>query len=391
MPDLSVTVHGLRLSNPFVIASGPPGTNANVIARAFDEGWGAVVAKTVCLDASRIVNVAPRYARLRAGASREIYGWENIELISDRDLGVWLDDFRRLKDRYPDRVLIASIMEECRRDAWHEIVERVQDTGVDALELNFSCPHGLPERRMGSAMGQDPAILSEVCGWVREVTRVPIWAKMTPNVTHVEEPARAALHAGCDGISAINTILCVMGINLDTLRPEPTVEGYSVAGGYSSKAVRPIALRMVMELGTMMFGGGNGQPILAPGQPARPGEFPHATLHAIGGVESGTDAAQFILTGAHTVQVCTGVMKFGYGLIETLREGLSAFMARHGFQAVDEFRGHSLQYFTTHAELVRLQTERGITHRTDDANTASGDSVWEGDRVTEQSERLARN
>lgn len=391
MPDLSVTVHGLRLPNPFVIASGPPGTNANVIARAFDEGWGAVVAKTVCLDATRIVNVAPRYARLRAASSREIYGWENIELISDRDFGIWLDDFRRLKDRYPDRVLVASVMEEYRRDAWHEIVERVQETGIDALELNFSCPHGLPERRMGSAMGQDPAILAEVCGWVREVARVPVWAKMTPNVTYIEEPARAALRAGCDGVSAINTILCVMGINLDTLRPEPTVEGYSVAGGYSSKAVRPIALRMVMELGTMMFGGGNGQPIPASGEPARTGEFPRCTLHAIGGVESGADAAQFILTGAHTVQVCTGVMKFGYGLIETLREGLSAFMSRHGFTTVEEFRGHSLRYFTTHAELVRLQAERGIAPRTDDADTASDDSVWEGDRVTEQSERLARN
>jgi len=391
MPDLSVTVNGLRLPNPFVIASGPPGTNANVIARAFDEGWGAVVAKTVCLDASRIVNVAPRYARLRAGASREIYGWENIELISDRDFGVWLDDFRRLKGRYPDRVLVASVMEEYRRDAWHEIVERVQETGVDALELNFSCPHGLPERRMGSAMGQDPAILDEVCGWVREVARVPVWAKMTPNVTHIEGPARTALRAGCDGISAINTILCVMGINLETLRPEPTVEGYSVAGGYSSKAVRPIALRMVMELGTMMFGGGNGRPIPGSDEAARTGEFPRCTLHAIGGVESGADAVQFILTGAHTVQVCTGVMKFGYGLIDTLREGLSAFMSRHGFRTIEEFRGRSLRYFTTHAELVRLQAERGVVPRTDDADAADGDSVWEGDRVTEQSERLARN
>ncbi|MCW5775563.1 MAG: NAD-dependent dihydropyrimidine dehydrogenase subunit PreA [Phycisphaeraceae bacterium] len=384
MPDLSVTVHGLRLPNPFVVASGPPGTNANVIARAFDEGWGAVVAKTVCLDATRIVNVAPRYARLRAASSREIYGWENIELISDRDFGVWLDDFRRLKDRYPDRVLVASVMEEYRRDAWHEIVERVQETGVDALELNFSCPHGLPERRMGSAMGQDPAILEEVCGWVREVARIPVWAKMTPNVTHVEEPARAALRAGCDGVSAINTILCVMGINLDTLRPEPTVEGYSVAGGYSSKAIRPIALRMVMELGTMMFGGGNGRPLPAPGQSARQGEFPNATLHAIGGVESGADAAQFILTGAHTVQVCTGVMKFGYGMIDTLREGLSAFMSRHGFQTVEEFRGRSLRYFTTHAELVRLQSLAG--EKTTDVEK---DSAWESDRFTQQSESLA--
>src|SRR5512145_459549 len=193
MVDLSITIDRLRLPNPFVIGSGPPGTDANVIRKAFDEGWGAVVAKTVSLDARKVVNVTPRYARLRAGGSREVLGWENIELISDRPIDVWLREFRDLKARRPDRVLIASIMEEHRRAAWVELVERVQATGVDALELNFSCPHGLTERRMGSAMGQDPAILSEVCGWVREVATVPVWAKLTPNVTSIVEPARAAL------------------------------------------------------------------------------------------------------------------------------------------------------------------------------------------------------
>ena len=155
MPDLSTTVDGLKLPNPFVIASGPPGTNANVIGKAFDEGWGAVICKTISLDASKVVNVQPRYARLRAAESQEIIGWENIELISDRDFGTWLDEFKQIKDKYPDRVLIASIMEEYRQDAWVEIIERCQDVGVDAFECNFSCPHGLPERRMGSAMGEN--------------------------------------------------------------------------------------------------------------------------------------------------------------------------------------------------------------------------------------------
>lgn len=386
MPDLSVTVNGLRLPNPFVIASGPPGTNANVIARAFDEGWGAVVSKTVCLDASRIVNVSPRYARLRAGGEKgeaggrggEIIGWQNIELISDRPFETWLDDFRRLKDRYPDRVLIASVMEEYNRDAWAEIVGRVQETGVDALELNFSCPHGLPERRMGSAMGQDPEILREVGAWAMAEAKVPAWAKMTPNVTDIAAPARASLAAGCHGISAINTILCVMSINLDTLLPEPTVEGYSTPGGYSGKAVRPIALRMAMEISRLIrdeFDGGR-------------------SLSAMGGVETGRDAAQFMLLGADTVQCCTGVMIHGYRLVHELKRELEAFMERHGFASVEEFRGHSLAYFTSHSDLVETQL---AARRADRASARGGsgggdrvrgDADWSAEVFVEQSRAL---
>jgi dihydropyrimidine dehydrogenase (NADP+)/dihydropyrimidine dehydrogenase (NAD+) subunit PreA len=390
MVDLSVTVNGLALPNPFVIGSGPPGTNAKVIGKAFDESWGAVIAKTISLDASKVVNVAPRYARIRA-ESREVIGWENIELISDRPFDVWLGEFREIKDAYPDRVLIASIMEEYRRDAWVEIVERCQEAGVDAFELNFSCPHGLPERKMGSAMGQDEAILAEVCGWVSGVARVPVWAKMTPNITNIVAPARAALKAGCEGISAINTILSVMSVNLDTLRPEPTVEGYTVPGGYSCKAVRPIALRMVMELATMMFGGGCGAPIPDNGELAIRGAYPDRTLSAIGGVETGEDAAQFLLLGANTVQVCTGVMIHGYGLLRTLVEGLTAFMEKHGFARIEEFRGHSLRYFTTHAELVRRQAAVKASERAAARGLVTKDAAWEGEKFVEQSSRLVAN
>jgi dihydropyrimidine dehydrogenase (NADP+)/dihydropyrimidine dehydrogenase (NAD+) subunit PreA len=391
MVDLSITVDGLKLPNPFVIGSGPPGTNANVIGRAFDEGWGAVVAKTISLDASKVINVAPRYARVRAAETREVIGWENIELISDRPFDTWIDEFKALKDKYPDRVLIASIMEEYRRDAWVEIVERCEATGVDAFELNFSCPHGLPERRMGSAMGQDPDMLTEVCGWVNEAATIPVWAKMTPNITAIVEPARASLKAGCEGISAINTILSVMSVNLDTLRPEPTVEGYTVPGGYSGKAIRPIALRMIMELGTMMFGGGCGAPIPKDGEPAVRGEFPDRSLSAIGGVESGEDAAQYLLLGAHTVQVCTGVMIHGYKLLRALVEGLTAFMEKHDFERVEDFRGRSLRYFTTHAELVRRQAQVKAAERAAKAGMVTQDTAWEGDRFVEQSDRLVAN
>jgi len=380
MADLSVTVDGLRLANPFVIGSGPPGTNANVIGKAFDENWGAVICKTVSLDASKVVNVAPRYARMRAEGTKEVIGWENIELISDRGFDVWEDEFKQIKDKYPDRVLIASIMEEYRRESWVEIIERCEACGVDAFELNFSCPHGMPERKMGAAMGQDPELLGEVCGWINAAATVPVWAKMTPNVTHIVDPARAALAAGCEGVSAINTILSVMGVNLDTLRPEPTVEGYSVPGGYSCKAVRPIALRMVMELAEMMYGSHAGK-----------GAFTDRSLSAIGGVESGGDAAQFILLGASTVQVCTGVMIHGYTLAGRMCDELAAFMDKHGFATIEDFRGHALQYFTTHADLVRRQDEARAAKKAAKEGMVTKDTAWEGDKFVEQSDRLVSN
>ncbi|HZZ58016.1 MAG TPA: NAD-dependent dihydropyrimidine dehydrogenase subunit PreA [Opitutaceae bacterium] len=374
MPTLATSVDGLKLPNPFVIGSGPPGTNLSVINRAFREGWGAVIAKTVSLDASKVVNVSPRYAKLHAG-SGEVIGWENIELISDRPFSIWLDEFKKCKDQHPAGVLIASIMEEYRKDAWVEIVERCQDAGVDAFELNFSCPHGLPERKMGAAMGQDPDILEEVCGWVKGAARRPFWAKMTPNITHIEDPGRAALRGGATGLSAINTIRSVMGVNLDSLRPEPTVEGYTTPGGYSCRAVKPIALRMVMELAAMIRA-----------------EFPGRSLSGLGGVESGEDAAQFILLGADTVQVCTGVMKMGYECVKPMCEQLLAFMAKHRFETLADFKGRSLDYFTTHADLVRRQAERKAAQKAAAAvKTVRNDAEWSGDEFVKQSDALSRS
>jgi dihydropyrimidine dehydrogenase (NADP+)/dihydropyrimidine dehydrogenase (NAD+) subunit PreA len=227
---------------------------------------------------------------------------------------------------------------------------------------------------MGSAMGEDCDILAEVCGWVMGAAKKPVWAKMTPNITHIEDPSRAALRAGCQGISAINTIRCVMGINLETLRPEPTVEGLSTAGGYSSKAIRPIALRMVMEIATMM---------------AR--EFPDRTLSGIGGIETGGDAAQFILVGADTVQVCTGVMKYGYECVKPMREELLAFMEKHKFNTVADFKGRSLPYFTTHFDLVRKQAQRKAAQKAVQKKVVTADGEWRGDSFVQQSDALSRS
>src|SRR5688572_12267639 len=311
--DLSVVVNGITFENPFLLASGPPGTNAKVIAKSFDLGWGGVVCKTISLDSSKVVNTAPRYGKFKSRESGEVVGFQNIELISDRPFDTWLDELRQLKKEYPKKVLVASIMEEGNREAWHEITKRVQETGVDAFELNLSCPHGLPERKMGMAMGEDPSLVEEVCGWVKEVATIPVWAKMTPNVGNVAAPAGAAIKGGADGISAINTILSIIGIDLATLKPMPTVEGHTVAGGYSGQAVRPIALRQVMEIAR-----------------AHPG----VPISGMGGIETGADAAQFFLLGAHTVQICTGAMLRGYEIIEELKRDLEKFMVDHKFETL---------------------------------------------------------
>jgi len=371
--DLSITVNGMKFDNPFVLGSGPPGTNGKVIARSYDLGWGGMVCKTMSLDASKVINTAPRYAKLRARSADEVIGFENIELISDRPFEDWIDDLTQLKKQYPNKILIASIMEECRKEAWQEITRAVQATGVDGFELNLSCPHGMPERKMGMAVGENPDLISEVVGWVKEVSTVPVWAKMTPNVGNPVVPAHAALTAGADGIAMINTILSVIGIDMKTLRPMPTVEGHSVPGGYSGQAVRPIALRQVMEVAR-----------------AHPG----VEISGIGGIETGHDAAQFMLLGASTVQVCTGAMLRGYEIITELKADLEKFMVDHKFTHLREFIGKSLPYFTTHHDLgerQRLAREAKEQARATSKGARALDAqTWQGD-IAAESSKLVTN
>jgi len=372
-PDLSVVVDGLKLPNPFVIGSGPPGTNYKVMKKAFDEGWGGVIVKTLSLDSSKVVNVTPRYAKYKS-SSGEVIGWENIELISDRPFETMLAEMKQLKEEYPDRVLIASIMEEYNKSAWEEIIGRCEEVGVDAFELNFSCPHGMPERRMGMAMGQDCDLLQEVSGWVHDAANIPVWGKMTPNITDITAPARVSLQNGLDGVAAINTIQSVMGINLKTLRPEPSVEGYSTPGGYSAKAVKPIALARVMAIGQMINKEFDGK----------------KSLSGIGGVETGYDAAEFILLGSNTVQVCTGVMQFGYPLVQNLCAELQDFMQGHDFTSVEQFRGKALPYFTTHSDLVARQ-QAAIKLKKADKVGLSGDGDWTGEGFVKESQSMVSN
>jgi len=367
-PSLKTTVTRIDFENPFLLGSGPPGTNAKVIAKSFDLGWGGVVGKTISLDSSKVVNTAPRYGKLKDPTHPDVVvGFENIELISDRPYATWLDEFRQLKKQYKNRVLIASVMEEYRKDAWQTIIREVQETGVDGFELNLSCPHGLPERKMGMAMGENPDIVEEVVGWVKQVATKPVWAKMTPNVGNPTVPAAAALRGGADGIAMINTILSVSGIDLKTLRPMPTVEGHSVPGGYSGQAVRPIALRQVMEVARANKG---------------------VAISGIGGIETGYDAAQFFLLGASTVQVCTGAMLRGYEIITELKDELSKFMTDHKFANIREFVGKSLPYFTTHHDLVDRQKAARDAKAEKRSNRDA--ETWKGD-ISKETSGLVTN
>ncbi|MBI4822188.1 MAG: NAD-dependent dihydropyrimidine dehydrogenase subunit PreA [Deltaproteobacteria bacterium] len=365
-PSLEVVANGMKFKNPFVLGSGPPGTNGKVISRAFERGWGGCVAKTISLDSSKVINVAPRYGKHRSRENGEVIGFENIELISDRPFEVWLDEFKQVKKQHPDHVLIASIMEEYDKKAWQTIVKAVQETGVDGFELNLSCPHGLPERRMGAAMGQAPEITREVVGWVKEVSRIPVWAKMTPNVTDITLPARAAVEAGADGIAAINTILSVIQVDLDSMRPAPNVLGHTVPGGYSGQAVRPIALRQVMELARCFA------------------DRPEISISGIGGIEKATDALQFMALGATTTQICTGAMLLGFEMVDDLIADMAKWMSDKGYSSPSQFIGKALDAFTTHQHLTELQREAKIAR----AGERSRDNDWNADKIKEQTAAL---
>lgn len=348
---------------------------AGLVLKAFDEGWGGVICKTLSLDASKVVNVTPRYAKMRSRDSfKEVIGFENIELVSDRPFEVMLAELKQLKEEYPDRVLIASIMEEYNRGAWEEIIGRCEEVGVDAFEINFSCPHGMPERKMGAAMGQDCEVLHDVTGWINAAATKPVWSKMTPNITDITVPSRTCLAQGSDGIAAINTIQSVMGVNLKTLRPEPSVQGYSTPGGYSSKAVKPIALARVMQIAQLIKK-----------------DFPGRSLSGIGGVETGEDAAEFLLLGANTVQVCTGVMLQGYPLVKKMCAELQDFMEEHDFKSIDDFQGDSLQYFTTHTDLVSKQREAIAAKKKNAKVGLDKDDKWTGDGFVKEADSMVSN
>jgi len=318
MPDISVNFAGIKSPNPFWLASGPPANCGDQVMRAFDAGWGGAVWKTL---GDPIVNVSSRYSSMDLNGQRMV-GLNNIELITDRPLDLNLREITEVKKRYPAHAVIASLMVESKREAWHEIVRRSEGAGADGLELNFGCPHGMSERGMGSAVGQVPEYAQMITEWVMEVARTPVLVKLTPNISDIRAVARAAKRGGANAVSAINTINSITGIDLDTLRPRPDVGGLSSHGGYCGPAVKPIALNMVQQIG-------------ADPQSQIP-------ISGIGGVTTWRDAAEFILLGCGTVQVCTAAMHYGFRIVEDMADGLRNWMREKGFATIEDFRGRSL-------------------------------------------------
>jgi len=319
MADISAVFAGrIHSPNPFWLASGPPTNCGEQIMRAFDAGWGGAVWKTL---GEPIVNVTSRYSSVDLNGLR-MMGLNNIELITDRPLDLNLREIAEVKKRYPRHAVIASLMVESKREAWYQIVRQAEDAGSDGLELNFGCPHGMSERGMGSAVGQVPEYTSLITEWVKEVARTPVLVKLTPNISDIRTVARAARRGGADGLSAINTINSITGIDLDTLIPRPQVDGSSAHGGYCGPAVKPIALHLVQQLtGDALVG---------------------LPVSGIGGVSSWQEAAEFLLLGCHTVQVCTAAMHYGYRIVEDMIDGLGNWMDDKGFRTLGDFRGKSL-------------------------------------------------
>ncbi|MFE8046332.1 NAD-dependent dihydropyrimidine dehydrogenase subunit PreA [Brenneria goodwinii] len=322
MADISSNFLGIKSPNPFWLASAPPTDKEYNVVRAFEAGWGGVVWKTLGQD-PHVVNVnGPRYGTLRT-TDRRIIGLNNIELITDRSLETNLEEIARVKRNWPDRAMIVSIMVPCEEEAWKSILPLVEQTGADGIELNFGCPHGMSERGMGAAVGQVPEYIEMVTRWCKQYCSLPVIVKLTPNITDIRYPARAARQGGADAVSLINTINSIIGVDLDQMVMTPNTGGKGSHGGYCGPAVKPIALNMVAEI-------------------ARDEQTRGLPISGIGGVSTWRDAAEFISLGCGTVQVCTAVMVHGFQIVGDMISGLSNFMDERGYRTLEDFRGRAV-------------------------------------------------
>lgn len=327
MADLRVDFCGIKAPNPFWLASAPPTDKAYNVVRAFQAGWGGVVWKTLGEQGPPVVNVnGPRYGALH-GPDRRVIGFNNIELITDRPLEINLREIKQVKRDWPGRAMVVSLMVPCEEEAWKKILPLVEETGADGIELNFGCPHGMSERGMGSAVGQVPEYVEMVARWCKKHTRMPVLVKLTPNVTSILGPAEAARRGGADGVSLINTLNSIMGVDLDSFAPMPVIDGMGTHGGYCGRAVKPIALHMVGEIAR--------GPITR-GMP----------ISGIGGVETWRDAAEFMALGAGTVQVCTAAMLYGFKIVQEMISGLDSFLDERGMACVQELVGRAVPKLT---------------------------------------------
>ena len=321
MPDLTSNTAGIISPNPFWLASAPPANSGAQIMRAFEAGWGGAVWKTL---GQPIQNVSSRFAAIDWKGHAGV-GFNNIELITDRPLETNFREIYEVKKRFPNHAVIVSLMVETKEE-WKEMIQRSEDAGADGLELNFGCPHGMCERGMGSAVGQEPAVNERITSWVKEYANIPVLVKLTPNVGDIVPHGLAAQRGGADGVSLINTIKSIIGVDIDNFVPRPVVGNLSSNGGYCGAAVRPIALHMCAAL-------------------ARDSRF-NVPISGIGGVTNWRDAVEFLLLGSSSVQVCTEVMLKGYRIVEDMIEGLEEYMRQHSFERLDDFVGKAVPAYS---------------------------------------------
>ena len=327
MSTLNVSVLGIDFENPFVLASAPPTASVESIDKAFEMGWGGAVIKTITPDDLEMLEASPRYATMKSKG--KVIGFQNIELLSHKTVQYWCDGIRYLKEKHPEKVIIASIMAPVEREEWQNLVRVLNDTPIDAYELNFSCPHGMPERNIGMAIGTSAEISILITSWVKSVANKPVFVKLTPNVTDITWIANAVERAGCDGFAAINTVQGFMGINLDTLEPNLCIDGCSTYGGCSGEIVKPIGFRCVSQLRQC-----SKLPILG-----------------MGGISNWQDAAQYIMLGSDIVQICTEVMLNGYSIINNLKTGLLNYLEEKGFDSPSELKDLAIPKLRTHEKL----------------------------------------
>ena len=322
VPSLAITFCGIQCENPFFLASSAVCTNYEMVARAFDAGWAGVFYKTICKQDIR--EVSPRFDAVKSDT--RFTGFRNMEQLSDNPYEVDFDILRRLKQDYPTKVVVASIMGQSEEE-WAELAQMAEAAGCDAVELNFSCPQ-MRLAGMGSDVGQNPELVTFYTAYVKRSVKIPVIAKMTPNITQINNPAMGAYFAGADAISAINTIKSV------TMSHEAEVSGKQTLSGYSGPAVKPVALHHILEMAM--------NPIMK-----------NVHLSGIGGIETWRDALEFIQLGCRNVQVCTAVMEYGYRIIDDLTLGLQNYMAEHAIERLDDLVGSELKNFVLPSDLDR--------------------------------------
>ncbi len=324
LPNLAVDFCGIKCENPFFLASSAICTNYEMVARAFDAGWAGVFYKTICMQ--DINEVSPRFDAVHCEGTGDFYGFRNMEQLSENPVKVDFEILKRLKENYPTKVVVASIMGQTERQ-WIVLAKMAEKAGVDAIELNFSCPQ-MRLAGMGSDVGQDPELVTFYTAYVKRNVSIPVIPKMTPNITFMSRPAMGAYFAGADAISAINTIKSV------TMSEDSSVSEKKTVSGYSGRAVKPIALRFILEMAQ--------NPVMKGIQ-----------LSGIGGIETWRDALEFIQLGCRNVQVCTAVMQYGYRIIDDLILGMQFYMSQRGVSRVEELVGEELPHFVTASMLDR--------------------------------------